>query len=211
MTETLKEKVAEGMKRLYERGLVSSLGGNLSAKSEDGKSIFITPSGHPKGEVSIDDIIEVDTSGNIISGKAKPSSELPSHLAIYKKRPDVFAIAHAHPVHAIVLANINLLKPPLHVTPEEILYLRRLSIIEFAPPGPKTAEAISSIIQESDIIVIKNHGAFSTGKTVDEAVAKIEILEEASKMIFMQLMLGRLPRRIPNKMVEEILETYKKI
>ncbi|MGB9725888.1 MAG: class II aldolase/adducin family protein [Fervidicoccaceae archaeon] len=209
MSLELKMKVAQGMKRLYERDLVSSLGGNLSARTDDGR-VFITPSGSPKWELTEEDIVEVDLNGSVLSGKLKPSSELPSHLMIYRERTDVFAVAHAHPPHAVALATAGFLKEPPHVTPEEVLYLRRLSVLEFAPPGIKTAQAISSAVHSSDVIVVKNHGAFSMGKSIEEAIARIEILEEASKIIFMQLLLGRLPMRIPDNLVEEILETYKK-
>ncbi|MEM0021273.1 MAG: class II aldolase/adducin family protein [Fervidicoccaceae archaeon] len=206
----LKKKVADGMKRLYERGLVSSLGGNVSARSEDNSRIFITPSGVPKWEIFEEDVVVVDPEGRIIEGTQKPSSELPSHLLIYRKRDEVHAIVHAHPPYAIALANQGLLVPPLHVSPEEVLYLRRLSVVDFAPPGIKTAEMISEAITSSDVIVMKNHGAFAMGGSIEEAIAKMEILEEASKIIYLQLAIERNPSKISNDNVQEILRTYKK-
>jgi len=206
--EDLRVKVSEGMRRLYDRGLVSSLGGNLSARSMRG--ILITPSGSPKWKVGAEDIVEVDMEGKVISGRAKPSSELPSHLLIYRSREDVFSVAHAHPPHAVALANAGILIGPLHATPEEVLYLKSPVVLEFAPPGAKTAEAISGSVQKSDIIIVKNHGVFSMGRSIEEAIAKIEILEEASKMFYIQLSLGKTPSRIPETLVREIIETYKK-
>jgi len=208
--EDLRAKVAEGMRKLYERGLVSSLGGNLSIRSEDRTRIFITPSGSPKWTLQAEDIVEVDMEGNVLNGIKRPSSELPSHLLIYSKRPDVCSVVHAHPVHAVALANSGLLKPPLNITPEEVLYLNRLSLIDFALPGKGTAEALSGVIPISDVIVIKNHGAFSFGKNVEEAIARIEILEEASKMIYLQLSIEHEPKRIPKEIAEEIKKIYKK-
>jgi len=206
--EDLRVKVSEGMRRLYDRGLVSSLGGNLSARSMRG--ILITPSGSPKWKIGAEDIVEVDMEGNVISGRAKPSSELPSHLLIYRSRGDVLSVAHAHPPHAVALANAGILSGSLHATPEEVLYLKNPVVLEFAPPGAKTAEAISGSVQKSDIIIVKNHGVFSMGKSIEEAIAKIEILEEASKMFYIQLSLGKTPSRIPETLVREIIETYKK-
>lgn len=83
------------MKRIYGYGMTTTSGGNLSLKDENG-DIWITPAGVDKGSLTREDIVRVN-SDNTINGIHQPSSELAFHKSIYKKRPDIKAIIHAHP------------------------------------------------------------------------------------------------------------------
>src|SRR5438067_7991638 len=81
--------------RIYRRGLTTTSGGNISIIDENG-DIWVTPSAVDKGSLQPSDIVCVKRDGTII-GRHKPSSEFPFHKAIYKARPDIKAIIHAHP------------------------------------------------------------------------------------------------------------------
>ena len=88
-------------RRLYEKGFVASTDGNLSARLPEG-GFLTTPTGLPKGELSEALIASLDAEGRPVAGK--PSSEWPMHMAIYRARPDVGAVVHAHPPFATALA-----------------------------------------------------------------------------------------------------------
>ena len=83
------------MQRIYDKGMTTTSGGNLSIMDEDG-NIWITPAGVDKGTLNRNDIVCVKEDGTVI-GMHKPSSELPFHAAVYKMRPDLKAVLHAHP------------------------------------------------------------------------------------------------------------------
>jgi len=82
--EQIKKDICKVMRNLFERGLVSALGGNVSARVPGAKEFWITPSGIFKGELTPDDLIKLDFDGNIVEGIGRPSIEWPLHAAIYK-------------------------------------------------------------------------------------------------------------------------------
>src|SRR5690348_3088552 len=113
------EQIVLVCRRLYERGLVAGPDGNVSVRLEDG-SILVTPSGMSKVDVTVEDLVTVDADGAVIAGRRGPSSELRMHLRIYRRRPDVHAVVHAHPPTAtgFAVAGYSFVAP---VLPEVIL------------------------------------------------------------------------------------------
>ncbi|HUK79050.1 MAG TPA: class II aldolase/adducin family protein, partial [Nitrososphaerales archaeon] len=101
-TKRLETDLAHTIRRLYERGLVSGVGGNASVLLPSGRQILITPAGYFKGGVAAGDLVRVELGGSVV-GKGKPSSELATHLEAYRLRKDVRAVVHAHPPVAVAL------------------------------------------------------------------------------------------------------------
>ena len=98
-----KQQVADIMQRLYSRGLTTCSGGNVSLRAENGH-VFITPSQIDKGNIRPEEVAELDAEGKLLSPELKPSMETGMHLEIYRQRPDVQAIVHAHPPKATAWA-----------------------------------------------------------------------------------------------------------
>lgn len=168
---------------LYGKSYLSSVGGNISCRVGD--IVLITPSGKTKFLITMDDISVVSLDGKLLNN-VRPSSELPVHLAIYKKREDVNCVIHAHPLFTIIVSMIfdeNFVEET-KITPESVVYTGRVKIISYHAPGNEAAMMVEKVIGESDIIIIKNHGVFSTGRSIDEALARLEVLEENSKLIY---------------------------
>ncbi len=94
--EQLKQELVNTVRAFYYKGLVTNAGGNQSARLPGSNKVWITPSGYPRASLSPDDLIAVDLEGNVIEGDLKPSIETYAHLAVYKNRPDVNAVIHAH-------------------------------------------------------------------------------------------------------------------
>jgi len=130
----LREEVSEMINRLYARNLVSSVGGNVSIISREENFILITPTGLDKMSVKPSDIVKVALDGKII-GDGVPSSETVVHLAIYKARKDINAIVHAHPSTAVGLVSAGFV--PRGVTPEFVVMIGELGVVEFVTPGEK--------------------------------------------------------------------------
>ena len=188
--KNIREEISETINRLYERGLVSSLGGNVSYIFRDKKYVLITPTGLDKKNVEPSDIVKVDLDGQVI-GNGVPSSETIVHLKIYGARGDVNAIVHAHPATAVGLVSAGYV--PKGVTPEFVVMIGELGVVEFTTPGEKTAKTLAKVLKDHNLVILKNHGAFSVGNSLMQAFSRIEILEEASKMIFVAKDFGGMP------------------
>ncbi len=175
----LKKNLARTIRRLYERGLVSGVGGNASVLLPSGKRILITPAGYFKGGVAEGDLIGVNLDGKVL-GKGRPSSELPTHLAAYRLRQDVRAVVHGHPPTAIALISAGMPIPVM--TPEHAVMVRSLEVVEFATPGGAGARAVEGPLKRCDLVGIRNHGFFSLGRDLHEAASRLEVLEESAKI-----------------------------
>lgn len=184
--EELKKEIIRVMKVLYDRGLVSALGGNVSARNPGAKEFWITPSGVFKGNLQPDDLVKLDLEGNVLEGFLRPSVEWPFHAIIYKKRPDVNAVIHAHnPVATgLALAGIDI-KP---ITIESVLTLRKVPIVPFAYPGTdELAELVGKHIEGVRALILQNHGVIAVGYNLVEAEAVVETLEEVALTQFVAI------------------------
>jgi len=178
-TARLEGDLAHTIRRLYERGLVSGVGGNASVRLPSRNQILITPSKYFKGGVAEGDLVRVSLQGKVIS-KGKPSSELATHLEAYRLRKDVKAVVHGHPPTAVALITAGVSIPVM--TPEHAVMIRRLRVVGFAPPGEAGARAVRGALKQCDVVGIRNHGFFSLGSDLHEAASRLEVLEESAKI-----------------------------
>lgn len=206
--DEIKQEITRVMRALYERGLVSALGGNVSARVPGASEFWITPSGVFKGNVNVDDLVKVDLDGNVIEGVLRPSTETPFHAAIYRVRPDVNAVIHAHnPVTlGLALAGVNL-KP---ISVEAVMTLRRVEVVPFAFPGTdQLAKLVAdAALKGARAIILMNHGVVGLGANLLEAEAIVETLEEVATAQFVAMALGKEPPVIPEKYVELYMKLY---
>ncbi|MCD6369333.1 MAG: class II aldolase/adducin family protein [Thermoproteales archaeon] len=171
------------MRILYERKYISSLSGNASVREPGSSEFWITPSGIFKGALKPSDIIKMSVDGRVLEGRLKPSSEWRFHAAIYRKRKDVNAVIHAHnPITvALTMAGITI-KP---VTAEGILFLRKIKIIPYAPPGSQElAGKVAKGIEDCNALILEKHGVVAVGRNLTEAEAIIETLEDEALVHF---------------------------
>lgn len=171
-------------KRLDARGIVAGTEGNLSARMDDG-SMLITRSGAFKGELSRMDLLQVDLQGRILVGEGKMSSESNVHMTAYRLRPDVNAVVHAHPpaALALMLRGEGLEAVPLA---EAAYAFGSVPTTRFAVPGtPEGGEVIAEWITSRDAVLLDRHGAVTVGRTVEEALARMETLDAISRTVLM--------------------------
>lgn len=205
---SLKEEICEIGKRVYNRGYVASNDGNISVKVDE-NSVLITPTGVSKGFMKPEDLIVVDLDGKVISGKKKQSSESNMHLQIYKDRPDVLSVCHAHPPYstAFAVAGIPLDKM---VLPEVIISLGIIPIVEYGTTGTEELYGnISKYIQDYDAFLLENHGALTLGNSLLNAYHKMETLEHAAMIQFFAHQLGRV-NTIPDTEVTKLINLREK-
>ena len=183
------EKLVNACHKVYWQKYVAALDGNLSARTPD-NTVLITRSSVCKGEVTPADILEIDLNGRIIKGTGKLSTEYKIHLAAYKRRSEVNAVIHAHPVYstAFAITGKGFTRP---VFPEVVLSLGKVPLCKYATPS--TNEVVESMEPHLDYawaMLLENHGVVTLGKDLDDAFFKLEKLEHAAKTLFVANQLG---------------------
>lgn len=175
--------------RLYERRLVTATDGNVSARLAGG-TILVTPSDLAKGQVAESDLVEVQLDGSPASGQRRPTSELGMHLFIYRQRPDVGAVVHAHPPYATAFAAA---RRPLEcdVFPEVAAGLGRVPLARYGTPSTgEVARSIAPYVKSARAILLANHGVVTYSRTLEEAFNAMEKVEHAAHMLLITRMLG---------------------
>jgi L-fuculose-phosphate aldolase len=176
-----RKKVARFMRRLYERGLTSTSGGNISLKISN-DIILITPSATDKGFMKWKEVGIMNIVGENLTPDLKPSIESEMHLSIYRKKKEVTAIVHAHPVFASCFTAIKL-NIDTTLTAEARAILGEPLMVPYALMGTKELASVAAEnILLSDILLLENHGVLTTGSNLLQAFDKIEVLENAAKM-----------------------------
>lgn len=207
MKENLLKEILFYSKLLHKNGLVSATDGNISVRKKGG--FFITPSAFPKRELEKNQIVELDSQGN--PAKGKPSSESKMHLAIYNAGKDINAIVHAHPpfTTALSLIDADFEKIPLS---EFFISLQRVKTLCYVEPGSaELAKKVSALFRNPDVhaVILKNHGAVTTGNSLKGAYYRMEALEHSSKIYFMASVIGR-PKSFDKDIINRLIEMGKK-
>ena len=176
-----RKEVARFMKRLYNHGLTTTSGGNISLRVT-GDIIVITPSATDKGRMRWKEVGIMTISGENLTPELKPSIEFDMHLSIYKKKKEVTAIVHAHPVFASAFTAMKC-KINTNLTAEACAILGDPIVVPYALMGTaKLANIAAEKILHSDILLLENHCILTTGSNLLQAFDKIEVLENAAKM-----------------------------
>ena len=177
-------------KLLHQNGLVAATDGNLSVRLEDG-SILSTPTLMSKGMLEAGDLVIVDAQGRKLSGRREVSSEIAMHLFIYRTRPDVNAVVHAHPPTATGYAAAGI---PLDTAlcSEIVVTLGSVPLASYGTPGTtELAEALAPLIPDHQAILMANHGVVTYGQDLVTAFMNMETVEHYAKIALVTHMLGR--------------------
>lgn len=189
---------------MYERGWIAGSDGNLSVRL-DAERILATPTAMCKGRMRPDDLIVCDNQGNKVSGARERTTEMAMHLAIYKERPDVHAVVHAHPPVATGFAVAG---KPLNkgIMPELIVALGSVPLAGYGLPGtPALVEGMLPFLGKFDALLLANHGAVAYGAEIEQAYARMETVEHLARITLVAELLGG-PKALPRTEVEKLFE-----
>ncbi len=176
-----REEVAYFMRRLYRQGLTTTSGGNLSLRVDD-NTVLITPSGTDKGELKGSEIAMFTIDGENLTPQFKGSIETGMHLAILRRRPEVKAVVHAHPVVATSFAAMGV-DINFHLTAEAYAVLGKPVRAPYCIMGSEGLAAIvTDCLVDTDVAVMQNHGIIAVGGSLLNAFDKLEVTENAAKM-----------------------------
>ncbi len=188
--EQIKADIVEIGRRLFARGFVASNDGNISVRLDDDR-LITTPKSVSKGFMTPDMMVVVGFDGRKIAGDRDPSSELPMHLEVYRNRPDVRAVVHAHPPIAtgFAVAGVPLTRA---VLAEVVTTLGSIPIVEYGTPSTQELpDAVRRYIKAHDGLLLANHGAVTCGNTAMAAYYKMETIEHFAKISLVARLLGR--------------------
>ncbi|AKJ65574.1 class II aldolase/adducin family protein [Kiritimatiella glycovorans] len=184
-----KAEVARFTKRLYEEGLITVSGGNVSMRI-DADRIAITPSAVDKGALDAAQIGELGMDGDMRGGGLKSSIETGMHLAIYRRAPETGAIVHAHPPYASVFTAIDR-ELDTTLIAESYAILGRPAFAPYAIMGsPELAEQVAACAEQAACILMEQHGALALGRDLTEAFNRVEVLEHTARINLYAALLG---------------------
>ncbi len=208
----LKRTLVEIGSNLWTRGFVAANDGNISVRINDNE-ILTTPTGVSKGTMTPEMMIKTDFDGKVLSGeggKYRPSSEVKMHLEVYRSRPDVRSVIHAHPPFctSFAVAGIPLDKC---VLPEAILTLGAVPIAPYGTPSTaEIPESIKPLIQASDAVLLANHGALTLGTDLLNAYFKMETLEHSAHIVYRSIQLGNV-NILPGEDVDKLMAVRERL
>jgi L-fuculose-phosphate aldolase len=186
----LRRTLVEVCRALHARDLIGAGEGNVSCRLGPGR-LLVTPAGASKALLRPADLVVVDLAGARLRGRGRPSSELRMHLAAYAARPDVQAAVHAHPLTAVALTVAGL-PPPNDVMPEASVVLGEVAVAPFATPGTdEVPRALAPLLARHEVVLLERHGALALGRTLGEALDRMETLERVSRVALLARLAGR--------------------
>ena len=201
MLEDLKKKVLDANLALVKHGLVILTWGNVSAIDREKGLVVIKPSGVSYDTMTAEDMVVVDLDGNVVDGKLRPSSDMPTHLVLYKRFPEIGGVVHTHSTYATAWAQASLPIPNIGTTHADTFHCavpctkeipaELLESAYEATTGEMIAEEFTQMNPlHTPAALACHHGPFTWGKNAEEAVYNAVVLEEVAKMAYLSQMLN---------------------
>lgn len=184
-----RDEILQAMERIYRYRMTTTSGGNLSVREASG-DVWITPARVDKGALRREDIVCVRPDGEVL-GARRPSSELPIHQEIRRRRPELGGIVHAHPTALVAFSLV-------HRVPDTRLFHQARRVcgeVGFAPYELPGSVALGNRVADSfeqgyDCVILENHGVVTAGATFQDAFRRFETLEFTAKTIIKANLLG---------------------
>ena len=210
MLDRLKEELVELHLELPKYNLVVWTGGNVSGRDPESGLVVIKASGIRYEEMRPEHMVVVDLNGKLVEGGYKPSSDVYSHLYIYRHRPDVGGVVHTHSTYATAFAAVN--KPiPVVLTAIADEFGGPIPCGGFALIGDDAiGKVVVECIGKSPAVLLKNHGVFAIGRNATAAVKAAVMTEDNAKTVWLAMQMGT-PDEIPQADVEKLHNRYRNV
>jgi L-fuculose-phosphate aldolase len=204
-----KQRVLEAAREMLNKGLVVGTSGNVSQRltaDSNKRLIAITPSGIAYDSMKAEDIQVIDFQGQTVEGSLTPSTETRLHLAIYKFRDNINAVIHTHSVFASAVSVTGAGIPP--VMEDQVALLGgEIKLAKHAVSGsPEQVDYVLAALEDHHAVLLPNHGAVATGRTIWEAFTACELIEKTAKIYILAKLSGEV-----NRLPPEIMEAMKAI
>jgi L-fuculose-phosphate aldolase len=177
-------------KLLHDKGFIASTDGNISVRLDD-YTVLATPTCMSKGMMTTEDLVKVDMDGRKVSGFREVSSEIAMHLMIYRMRPEICGIVHAHPPTATGFAAAGLALEQALVS-EIVLALGKVPLAPYGTPGTEELlTTLAPLVPEHNAILMANHGVVTYAEDLVTAYMNMETVEHFAKIALVTHQLGR--------------------
>ncbi len=208
--ERIKREICDIGRRLWQREYVDGNGGNISCRLTE-NTFLCTPTRVSKGFMKPESISLVDGEGRQLAGTAARTSEITTHLALYRGEPKARAVVHAHPVHATAFA-IAGVEPPPCLIPELEVFVGRVPVAPYKTPGSaEMAAIIEPMAAQHQSILMGNHGVICWGDSVEDAYFKMEITDAYCRTLIVAAHLNPSHSGIPAEKMQDLLEIKKRM
>ncbi len=190
--------LVEAGKAMLGKGLTVETWGNLSLMDPDTGRVYLTPSAMPYDTITEEDVVVTDRDGNVLEGHRKPTVEAGLHQAVYRARPDVYAILHTHPIWSLVFAVLHRDIPPIIDEAAQVLG-GAVRCAPYALPGTEALaqNAVAALGKEGMACLLANHGAVCVGKGMAGAFKAAEVLEMTAQVYHLALTAAFTPGTVP--------------
>ncbi len=203
---TALQELIRTARSLFIRGYSFGTAGNISVRTGD--TVYATPTGSSLGTLEAESIAKATLDGTVL-GAAKPTKELPFHLAVYQARPQSAAVVHLHSPYATAvscLADLNVEDALPVLTPYYGMRIPNLPVVPYLPPGdPQLGQEVSQRIMRTPALLLRNHGSIAVGATLAEAAALAEEIEETARLFFI---LGDRGQALSTEQVAELRRRF---
>ncbi|RCW77231.1 class II aldolase/adducin family protein [Saliterribacillus persicus] len=191
----VREQLSKYAMKLVKSGLVVGAGGNLSMR--DDKYMYISPSGFDLQEIEEEQWVKVNIETGDVESNLKPSSEVQMHLECFRRRPDIDSVLHAHPSYSVGVSSAGKEIPSMF--PDFPAMIKNVKYLDYMIPTTHVlADAVAEVIEKTEVVVMRNHGVLTVGKSMKEAYFFMQLVEEAAKVYTISTTVG-----VPNLLTDE--------
>ena len=197
-----RQQIVQIVTELFQTGHLTATGGNVSALSGDGETIWITPSGLYKGGLDEDSLVHIRSDGSVIEGSNKPSIEYQMHFHAYQAREGMTGAVHTHSPIATAFGICNQSFAPINT---DAVFLADTQIVPWFMPGTvELAEAVGEALEKSRGAIMQNHGLMAVGKDLRKAATRAMLIEETAKLQLYMKQFGGTVTYLPEEAVERL-------
>jgi L-fuculose-phosphate aldolase len=205
-TVDLKREVLETAQAMLHSGLVEGTAGNVSARLPDG-NVVMTPSSVAYDTMTVDDLVVIDSDGNVVEGTRAPTTEKALHLACYRRYEEVGAVIHTHAQYASMFALVH--EPIPAVIEEFVVYVGGdVPIADYQLTGSdELGEEIASHLDKTSAVLMANHGMVAIGSNLDKALHVTQLVDRSAKIIWGARVMGTIVP-LPDKTSSDFRNVY---
>ncbi|MFP8882145.1 MAG: class II aldolase/adducin family protein [Myxococcota bacterium] len=175
-----RELIVQIVQELFAAGHLTSTGGNVSNRSSDGETVWITPRGLHKGALTVDSLVRIRADGSVVEGSNEPSIEYRMHFRAYDARPGSIGAVHTHSPVATAFGICNQKFEPINT--DAIGLADTQTVPWFMPGTAELADAVFDAMQKSRGAILQNHGLMAVGEDLRQAATRAAMIEETAKI-----------------------------